>query len=89
MKKKKYNDVKIDKGFELIYWNLSYRRKFVRTLWMTPFTILAIILMWMTSKSILITSIISVVTLVVVIAQAIYTYKKWKHTDKVELTKCE
>lgn len=25
---------KVDKGFELIYWKLSYRRKFIRTLWL-------------------------------------------------------
>ena len=24
---------KVDKGFELAYWNLSYRRKLIRTLW--------------------------------------------------------
>lgn len=24
----------VDKGFELFYYNLSYRRKFMRTLWM-------------------------------------------------------
>ena len=25
---------KVDKGFELLYDNLSYRRKFIRTLWL-------------------------------------------------------
>lgn len=27
---------KVDKGFELLYDNLSYRRKFIRTLWLIP-----------------------------------------------------
>lgn len=27
---------KTDKGFELWYWNLSYRRKFIRILWLAP-----------------------------------------------------
>ncbi len=27
---------KIDKGFELMYFRLSYRRKFLRTLWFSP-----------------------------------------------------
>lgn len=27
---------KVDKGFELLYENLSYRRKFIRTLWLIP-----------------------------------------------------
>jgi len=32
----------IDKGFCLMYHKLSYRRKFIRTIWMTPFAILVI-----------------------------------------------
>lgn len=27
---------KVDKGFELLYENLLYRRKFIRTLWLIP-----------------------------------------------------
>ena len=27
---------KVDKDFELLYENLSYRRKFIRTLWLIP-----------------------------------------------------
>lgn len=27
---------KVDKGFELFYDNLSYRRKLIRTLWLIP-----------------------------------------------------
>lgn len=27
---------KVDKGFELLYDNLSYRRKFIRTIWLIP-----------------------------------------------------
>lgn len=34
---------KVDKGFELVYWELSYRRKFIRTLWMIPWTIVSLI----------------------------------------------
>jgi len=37
---------KVDKGFELRYWRLSYRRKFIRTLWMIPFLLAAIILIF-------------------------------------------
>lgn len=28
--------MKKDKGFELLYNNLSYRRRFIRTLWLIP-----------------------------------------------------
>lgn len=31
---------KVDKGFELFYKNLTYRRKFIRTLWLIPIGIL-------------------------------------------------
>ena len=29
------NKEKVDKGFELIYYRLSYRRRFIRTLWLS------------------------------------------------------
>ncbi len=32
----------IDMGPCLSYWRLSYRRKFIRTLWMAPFVLFAI-----------------------------------------------
>ena len=31
---------KVDKGFELLYENLSYKRKFIRTLWLIPIGII-------------------------------------------------
>ena len=31
---------KVDKGFELLYDNLSYRRKFIRTVWLIPIGII-------------------------------------------------
>ena len=34
---------KVDKGFELVYWKLSYRRKFIRTLWTIPWMIASLI----------------------------------------------
>ncbi len=30
---------KVDKGFELFYNNLSYRRRLIRTLWLFPIEI--------------------------------------------------
>lgn len=37
---------KVDKGFQLIYWKLSYRRKFLRTLWWTPLSVPGLVLIW-------------------------------------------
>ncbi|KAF5060382.1 hypothetical protein DSECCO2_326210 [anaerobic digester metagenome] len=69
---------KIDKGFELIYWKLSYRRKFLRTIWLIPFVILAIMATWLVWHSVIITIPIAIVLVLVEMAQAIYTYNMWK-----------
>ena len=47
----KKNMNKVDKGFELVYWKLSYRRKFIRTLWMIPWTIVALIFIQIVGKN--------------------------------------
>ena len=59
---------KVDKGFELVYWKLSYRRKFIRTLWMIPWTIVALIFIQIVGKNYKYT---------ILPIQAIYNYKKW------------
>lgn len=69
---------KIDKGFELTYWNLSYRRKFIRTLWLTPFCIIAILLCIFSKFNIFIKIIIPSILILSYIWQLIYTYNKWK-----------
>ena len=79
--KKNCNDEKIDIGFELVYWNLSYRRKFIRSLWITPFLIFVIILGWVTWESALVAAIFTILGLGILIIQLIYNYKRWKDTD--------
>ncbi len=37
---------KVDKGLEFCYWNLSYRRKFIRTLCFLPFCMILILKVW-------------------------------------------
>lgn len=86
---KNCNSIKIDKGFELIYWKLSYRRKFIRTLWMIPFEFIAVIHVWVTWNSILLTLICFIVIIGTGMAQAIYTYKKWKALNNEVTIKCE
>jgi len=73
---------KVDKGFELMYWRLSYRRKFIRTLWMTPFLLGAIILIFVSSLDIVYDVVISIILLAIFLIQLIYNYKKWKRTEK-------
>ena len=74
---------KIDKGFEINYYNLSYRRKFIRTLWMIPFMILALSLMVLIGTPLFITIPVAVIFAVTGFIQAFHNYKKWKdETDK-------
>ncbi len=69
---------KVDKGFEINYWNLSYRRKFIRTLIATPSVILAIIFIWWLSNSLIYKLIFTIIVISLELMQAIYTYSKWK-----------
>ena len=68
----------VDKGFELIYWNLSYRRKFIRTLWMIPILILAMALMIIWDSNIFLIIGITITGLITLCAQLIYLNKKSK-----------
>lgn len=69
---------KIDKGFELIYARLSYRRRFIRTLWLIPWAILALwLLKWVGTPTVGIV-IVGIILFVVGFIQAFYNYKKWK-----------
>ena len=72
---------KVDKGFELVYWKLSYRRKFIRTLWMIPWAIVSLIFIQIVGKNykytILYTILAGIIYLVILPIQAIYNYKKW------------
>jgi len=69
---------KVDKGFELIYFNLSYRRKFIRTLWLIPWMILILCFMYWQGFSLVKLLLFTVIFTVACIIQALYNYKKWK-----------
>lgn len=69
---------KINKGFELYYWKLSYRRKIIRTLWSFPLISASILLP--SEDDILGVSRITLVVLLFVVTTiiALYNYKKWQ-----------
>lgn len=72
-------DKNVDKGFELYYWNLSYRRKFIRTLWVCLILfVLLILLRDLFLENTLRMVILYIVCPIVSIVQAVYNYKKWK-----------
>lgn len=72
---------KIDKGFELIYWKLTYRRKLIRTLWMVPFVFLMLLLPADFVELGLPRNVHIVLALVLFGVQAAYNYCKWRNTE--------
>ena len=69
---------KVDKGMEFCYWKLSYRRKFIRTLWLIPIYVIIIPLFYKAFHSDALKVIISVMVLSGILFQSIYNYIKWK-----------
>ena len=73
---------KVDRGFHLNYWKLSYRRRFVRNLWMLPLLIAITGILITRGDSALTCRIISIILLVSSVFELIYNYLKWKKTEK-------
>ena len=79
----------VDKGFELLYVNLSHRRKFIRTIWITVFGIIIIPMIFYIFPIRLIPFFASwkwvafwvAVILITGTIQAIIEYRRWK-TEK-------
>ena len=78
---------KTDKGFEILYYNLSYRRKFIRTIWVGIFAavvfLLIIVLKLFVPEFSKFFSWFEVVMCVVFftvvfVVQLIYNYRMWK-----------
>lgn len=72
---------KIDTGIELCYWKLSYRRKFIRTLWMIPISIIIIICLHTKFQSDIGTYLLTTIFSILLLIQAVYNYKKWKREE--------
>ena len=73
---------KVDKGFELFYWKLSYRRKFIRTLFFIPCFILIMIICQILLKNIFFTVVYSLFLVISLIIQLTYNYKKWEEEEQ-------
>lgn len=73
---------KVDKWFHLNYWKLSYRRRFVRNLWMLPLLMVIYGILIMRGDSTLTCRIIPIILLVSSVFELIYNYLKWKKTEK-------
>mgnify|MGYP000188865402 FL=1 len=68
---------KVDKGFELYYGNLSYRRKFIRTLWLISIGIVVGIVI--TYISIIVSIFYWIWFIIVAIKQLKDNYTMWKN----------
>ncbi|MEW9675178.1 hypothetical protein ABRT01_03165 [Lentibacillus sp. L22] len=72
-------DKKTDKGFELYYWSLSNRRKFIRTLWLCPFVLLVTASIWCFLSIESWRKLLTMLMLLgIYVVQLFYTYAKWK-----------
>ncbi len=74
----------LDKGFCLLYKQLSYRRKFIRTLWTIAFLPLLLFLPQLLSSSVNGSEYfrwLFVLTILIGAAQAVYNYQKWKQEE--------
>lgn len=72
----------VDKGFELGYYILSYRRRFIRSLWLIPWCILALWLLHWVGASNFVVILVAIIFSVTAYLQARYNYKKWKEEEE-------
>ena len=77
------SSTKIDKGFTLSYWKLSYRRKFIRTLWMGVLGLGLCLVLLPNDYSFLNLSKNGLIFLglLIGVSQTVYTYNKWKKNE--------
>lgn len=73
----------VDEGFCYLYWRLSYRRRFIRTLWATPLN-LGIFLLPASEYPFRVRLVLFILSLVGSAWQAIYNYRKWQAQIKNE-----
>jgi hypothetical protein len=76
------NTEKVDKGFELIYFRLTYRRRMIRTLWMTLLFPVLYVLLRFLGLDLFYTWIFLAVFLLGHLAQLYYTYYMWNKYER-------
>jgi hypothetical protein len=70
-----------EQGFVLVYWKLSFRRKFIRTLWASPLILFPLFLPPNYSFFGVPREGLFSILVVILLAQAWYTYGKWKKEE--------
>ncbi|MGM8213268.1 hypothetical protein ACLIBH_10875 [Virgibacillus sp. W0430] len=70
---------RVDKGFAINYFKLSYRRRMIRNLYTLPLTAVAVGVIFMyTSWSITVNILFATVVFLLIVAEIIYNYRKWQ-----------
>lgn len=73
---------KVDKGFELVYFKLSYRRKLIRTFIILPALIGAyLVLYFLKEWSLAMKVIIGLLFILLIAVQLVYNFMMWKRTE--------
>ena len=71
---------KVDKGFKLNYFRLSYRRKMIRTLTTLPIVILVLIVLY-ADWGMLVNVLFGIIFLIIFTDQLIYNFKMWTKNE--------
>ena len=74
--------MKVDKGFELLYMNLSYRRKFIRTIWVFIVGLIVVFCLLITEFPIVPVICFTVLICITGSIQLVYNYVKWKKEEQ-------
>ena len=76
------NKPKVDQGFKIAYYGLSYRRKFWRTINSVPLLLVYIVLMYFLLGIDALFIGFVIFTGIIFIVQASYNYVKWQEEEK-------
>lgn len=74
---------KVDKGFHLIYYKLSYRRRMIRSFTTLPVAIVAVIIIYLYTEWSTITYVfLGLLFLLLFSIEVLYNYVKWQQNEK-------
>ncbi|RYG70851.1 ATPase [Lentibacillus lipolyticus] len=74
---------KVDRGFKINYFKLSYRRKMIRTIIFTPINILLLVFIYAyTDWSMVVNVLVGLLLIIAGLVQLIYNFNMWKKNEK-------
>lgn len=73
---------KLDKGFKFAYYGLSYRRRFLRTIYSIPIFIISLVIIYFVEGFSFIFIFFTFLFVILFAIQASYNYIKWKKEEQ-------